>query len=228
MAQATINARLNATVKERGDKVLRDNGISTTEAIRGLWSSMARTREVPSFLVRECKRDETAERRRKREGRARSRGAGNRRGDPQRRCAFRLEVSSFAVSLRGAVMKVLFDTNVWLDIILSREGFWETSLTALYDCIDEDDDLCVIATSLKDVFFLVERLKSADAAYESVERMLELARPIAVDEAVCRCALPLERPDYEDGLIAAAAEIEQIECIVTRDDGAFRDLAYAA
>ena len=48
MAQATINARLNATVKERGDKVLRDNGISTTEAIRGLWSSMARTREVPS------------------------------------------------------------------------------------------------------------------------------------------------------------------------------------
>lgn len=47
--------------------MLRDNGISTTEAIRGLWSSMARTREVPSFLVRECKCDETAERRRKRE-----------------------------------------------------------------------------------------------------------------------------------------------------------------
>ncbi len=117
-----------------------------------------------------------------------------------------------------------FDTNVWLDIILSREGFWEASCAALYDCIDEDDDLCVVATSLKDVFFLVERLKSADAAYESVERMLELARPIAVDEAVCRRALPLERPDYEDGLIAAAAEIEQIECIVTRDDGAFRDL----
>ena len=121
-------------------------------------------------------------------------------------------------------MEAAFDTNVWLDIILSREGFWEASCAALYDCIDEDDDLCVVATSLKDVFFLVERLKSADAAYESVERMLELARPIAVDEAVCRRALPLERPDYEDGLIAAAAEIEQIECIVTRDDGAFRDL----
>ena len=117
-------------------------------------------------------------------------------------------------------MKVLFDTNVWLDIILSREGFWEASLTALYDCIDEDDDLCVIATSLKEVFFLVERLKDANVAYESVERMLELARPIAV----CRRALPLERPDYEDGIIAAAAEIEQIECIVTRDDDAFRDL----
>lgn len=121
-------------------------------------------------------------------------------------------------------MKVLFDTNVWLDIILSREGFWEASLTALYDCIDEDDDLCVIATSLKDVFFLVEQLKDANVAYESVERMLELARPIAVDEAVCRRALPLERPDYEDGIVAAAAEVEQVECVVTRDDSAFRNL----
>lgn len=95
---------------------------------------------------------------------------------------------------------------------------------ALYDCIDEGDDLCVAATSLKDVFFLVERLKSANAAYESVERMLELARPIAVDEAVCRRALPLERSDYEDGIVAAAAEVEQIECVVTRDDSAFRNL----
>lgn len=98
------------------------------------------------------------------------------------------------------------------------------SCAALYDCIDEDDALCVVATSLEDVFFLVERLKSADVAYESVERMLELVRPIAVDEAVCRRALPLERPDYEDGIVAAAAEVEQIECVVTRDDSAFRNL----
>lgn len=67
MAQATINARLNAAVKERGDKVLRDNGISTTEAIRGLWSTMARTHEVPDFLAQECKKKEATERLRKRE-----------------------------------------------------------------------------------------------------------------------------------------------------------------
>lgn len=121
-------------------------------------------------------------------------------------------------------MKVLFDTNIWLDIILGREGFAEASLAALYDCIDEGDDLCVVATSLKDAFFLVERLKNVEVAYESVERMLQLARPIAVDDVVCRRALLLERPDYEDGIIAAAAEIERIECVVTRDESAFHDL----
>ena len=59
-------------------------------------------------------------------------------------------------------MKVLLDTNVWLDIILGREGFLEPSLTALYDCIDEGDDLCIVATSVKDIFFVVERLEGGE------------------------------------------------------------------
>lgn len=121
-------------------------------------------------------------------------------------------------------MKVLLDTNVWLDIILGREGFLEPSLTALYDCIDEGDDLCIVATSVKDIFFVVERLEGANTAYGAVERILQLTRAITVDDVVCRNALPLERPDYEDGVIAAAAEAEQIECIVTRDDKAFHSL----
>ncbi len=47
-------------------------------------------------------------------------------------------------------MKVLIDTNVWLDVALGREGFYTTSLTALYEFIDEDDEMSVKATSLKE------------------------------------------------------------------------------
>ena len=43
MAQATINARLNATVKERGDKVLRERDIDDGGNPRAV-ASMARTR----------------------------------------------------------------------------------------------------------------------------------------------------------------------------------------
>lgn len=46
----------------------------------------------------------------------------------------------------------IFDTNVARHHFESR-GLLEASCAALYDCIDEDDDLCVVATSLKDVFF---------------------------------------------------------------------------
>lgn len=65
-AQATINVRMNAALKERGDGVLREHGLSTSEAIRALWRQLARTREVPAFLLdTEADRVE-AERRRKR------------------------------------------------------------------------------------------------------------------------------------------------------------------
>ena len=47
---ATLNVRLNASLKERGDKVLRENGISASTAVRALWREMASTRSLPSFL----------------------------------------------------------------------------------------------------------------------------------------------------------------------------------
>lgn len=49
---ATLNVRMNASLKERGDKVLRDNGISTSAAVRALWHEMASTRALPDFLKR--------------------------------------------------------------------------------------------------------------------------------------------------------------------------------
>lgn len=65
-AQATINVRMNAALKERGDGVLREHGLSTSQAIRVLWRQLAQTREVPAFLLdAEVGRAE-AERRRKR------------------------------------------------------------------------------------------------------------------------------------------------------------------
>ena len=50
-AQATINVRMNAALKERGDGVLREHGLSTSQAIRALWRQLAQTREVPAFLL---------------------------------------------------------------------------------------------------------------------------------------------------------------------------------
>ena len=49
--EATLNVRMNGSLKERGDKVLRDNGISTSTAVRALWQELADTRKVPPFLL---------------------------------------------------------------------------------------------------------------------------------------------------------------------------------
>lgn len=53
--QATLNIRIDETLKERGDKVLRDHGISTSAAVRALWTQMANTRDLPAFLHEELR-----------------------------------------------------------------------------------------------------------------------------------------------------------------------------
>ena len=48
---STLNVRMDASLKARGDKVLRKNGISTSYAVRALWRELANTRELPPFLM---------------------------------------------------------------------------------------------------------------------------------------------------------------------------------
>ena len=50
--QATLNVRMDAALKERGDRVLREGGVSTSEAVRALWAHLAATRELPDFLMK--------------------------------------------------------------------------------------------------------------------------------------------------------------------------------
>ena len=121
-------------------------------------------------------------------------------------------------------MKILIDTNVWLDVALGREGFSEHSFTALCECIDSNDEAFIAATSLKDVFYIVSRIAGSNAAYRAVDQILEIANAATIDDAICRNALALERPDYEDGLIAASIQAESIDVVITRDKTAFHEL----
>ena len=123
-------------------------------------------------------------------------------------------------------MKLLIDTHVWLDVALKREGFFENSYVALCECIDANDEVYVAATSLKDVFYIVAHLENSKAAYQAVESILSIARATTIDDGVCRNALPLERPDYEDGLIAASMNAESIDTIITHDKKAFHNPGY--
>ena len=47
---ATLNVRMDEAVKRRGDKVLKDNGVSVSAAVRALWEEMGTTRELPDFI----------------------------------------------------------------------------------------------------------------------------------------------------------------------------------
>lgn len=72
--QATINVRIDATTKSRGDEVLKRFGLSTTEAVKLLWRELARTKELPQFMAESGREEERAQLRRKRAALAGLRG----------------------------------------------------------------------------------------------------------------------------------------------------------
>lgn len=120
--------------------------------------------------------------------------------------------------------KVLIDTNIWVDVILERPAFCAESRGVLMACIEEDVPMLIAATSLKDVFYFAAKSAGAEAGYRAVELIMQLADPAQVDAIVCEKTITLERPNFEDGIVAACALAEQADAIVTRDEKAFHDL----
>lgn len=120
---------------------------------------------------------------------------------------------------------VLVDTNVWVDIVLKRPDFFEESMGSVMACIEEGVRMLVVGTSVKDVFYWAEKSAGADAGYRALDLLFDIAEVAPVDAPVCKRALSLERPDYEDGTVAACAEVEQVDAIVSRDAAAFNEAA---
>ena len=120
--------------------------------------------------------------------------------------------------------KVMVDTNLWVDIVLNRPQFAAESKGAIMACLEDGNEVLIAATSLKDVFYFAAKSAGSDSGYRAVELILSIATPAQVDGIICRNAIPLEQPDYEDGIVAACMLAEEADAIVTRDEEAFNEL----
>lgn len=55
---ATLNIRIDATLKQRGNAVLQAAGLGPSDIVRALWEEMAATRRVPEFSTQREQQDE--------------------------------------------------------------------------------------------------------------------------------------------------------------------------
>ena len=118
-------------------------------------------------------------------------------------------------------MRVLFDTNVLLDLLLAREP-WDTPAARLFMLADDGVlEAYVCATSVTNVDYLARRMVGGRAAQSLVRSVLELLRVAAVDAAVLQRALDASSSDFEDAVVLEAARAVGAEGIVTRDKTGF-------
>lgn len=113
--------------------------------------------------------------------------------------------------------EVLFDTNIILDIALKRQEFFEDAFQ-LFKLIDESKIIgWVTASTLTDIYYISKREKGHASAINFIKGLIELVGVIGIDKDIIYKALFSEFKDFEDAVQASAAEINNIQFIITRN-----------
>ncbi|HJG36660.1 type II toxin-antitoxin system VapC family toxin [Enorma phocaeensis] len=118
--------------------------------------------------------------------------------------------------------RLLFDTNVLLDALIEGRPESAEAWEVLKRCNGGGDMGLVTSGSLKDAYYVLGHGGREAAAREAVGLLMGLLviAPIGAEE--CELSMRSGEPDFEDGLVRACAELNDVDFILTRDERAFR------
>ena len=124
-------------------------------------------------------------------------------------------------------MKVFYDSNVVLDVLLNRTDFVSDSLSALKLSENRIVKGYISVVSITDIFYLVKKnLKDTDAAIEKINTLLKIVSVAKADEKIAKKAIDSGWKDFEDSVQYSVAKKANCKCIVTRNkkDYKFSDI----
>jgi len=118
-------------------------------------------------------------------------------------------------------VRVLFDTNVILDVLLARAPHVAPATALLDRVATKTLDGLLGATTLTTIHYLATKAVGARAAQGHIRTLLALFEVAPVTRAVLTDALELDLADYEDAVLHEAARHAGADAIVTRDPKGF-------
>jgi predicted nucleic acid-binding protein len=125
-----------------------------------------------------------------------------------------------ATSKRSTVeyeTRVVFDTNVVLDVLCDRLPF-SSAAKALWDRVARSElSASMVATSVTNIFYIVRKARGIDVARQAIADLLILFDICPVTQAVLETARRSPIRDFEDAVQDAASEHADIPVIITRD-----------
>lgn len=121
-------------------------------------------------------------------------------------------------------MRLMIDTNIFLDVLLQREPFFESARNVLRLCEEKKVQGFLSASSATDIFYIVRKgLQSTDAAYNALGAVLDIVKILTVTNEDVLNAFMQKAADFEDCLLATCAKSNQCTAIVTRNKRDFLD-----
>ena len=115
-------------------------------------------------------------------------------------------------------MRLMIDTNIFLDVLTQREPFYTDSKEVLKRCESKKVQGFLPASCVTDIFYLVHRyLHSTEMAYKALGSVLDIAKVLSVTNDDVLNAYLTRAADFEDCLLATCAKSNKCDAIVTRN-----------
>lgn len=118
--------------------------------------------------------------------------------------------------------RLLFDTNILLDALVEGRPQSREAWAVLKRCNGGGDMGLVTSGSLKDVYYVLGRNGREAAAREAIGLLADLLVIVPVGAEECDLALHAGETDFEEGLVRAAVELNDVDFILARDAHAFK------
>lgn len=122
-------------------------------------------------------------------------------------------------------MRVLFDTNVILDVLLDREPHVEASARILYRVESGEVSGWLCATTVTTLFYFVAKAAGPEGALIEIQKLFSLFEIAPVNRPILEGALTAGFSDYEDAVLHEAARQVDAKAIVTRNSRHFKSSA---
>ena len=113
--------------------------------------------------------------------------------------------------------RVLFDSDILLDVLAQRQPFVVASAQALNTVTQAQVQGYVCGHAVTNIFYILRRQVGSEAARELLSRLLQHLQVANVTDEVIRAALQSSMTDFEDAVTSEAANAAGVEVIVTRN-----------
>lgn len=119
-------------------------------------------------------------------------------------------------------MKILFDTNVILDVMLLRPPFYKSAALLLAEVERKHIAGYLSPTSVTTIYYLAQNAKGKNFAFKQIENLLKIFKITKVDKFCLQSALLSGISDFEDAVLNESALQAGLDGIVTGDIKNFR------
>ena len=114
-------------------------------------------------------------------------------------------------------MKVLFDTNIILDVLLDRQPFAEHASFLMSKVERSEINGFLCATTVTTIHYLLSKYLDKEKAINSINSIMALFEVASVNRLVIENALKSKFTDFEDSVLHESARHAGAEYIITRN-----------